>query len=253
MSGAGRRRDRGRSAHRARRHLRGAGPAPADGARAVARAPDRARPAGGVAPLERLRRGVAARRARGAHDARLRAEQPRVARRADARLHRALSRRAHGDRRPRAAASRWRSARLAPRAGELRRETWYSIHLYAYLAVALSFAHQLAVGTDFSGDRVARALVGRALRRRCSGRCSCGASAGRCVFNARHELPRARASRREAPGVVSIYLSGRRLDELDAAVRAVLPVALPHPRPVVEGAPVLAVGGADEARACASR
>src|SRR5581483_6871715 len=36
------------------------------------------------------------------------------------------------------------------------RETWYAIHLYAYLAVALSFAHQLAVGTDFTDDVVAR-------------------------------------------------------------------------------------------------
>src|SRR5207253_3515671 len=39
----------------------------------------------------------------------------------------------------------------------LSRETWYVIHLYAYLAIALSFAHQLAVGTNFSNDVVARA------------------------------------------------------------------------------------------------
>ena len=38
----------------------------------------------------------------------------------------------------------------------LQRQTWYFIHLYAYLAVALAFAHQLAVGTDFSDDRAAR-------------------------------------------------------------------------------------------------
>src|SRR5438067_1209648 len=35
-------------------------------------------------------------------------------------------------------------------------ETWYFVHLYAYLAVALSFAHQLAVGTDFVDDPIAR-------------------------------------------------------------------------------------------------
>ncbi len=46
------------------------------------------------------------------------------------------------------------SVRAARR--RLQRETWYFIHLYAYLAVALSFAHQLAVGTDLDGDRAAR-------------------------------------------------------------------------------------------------
>ncbi len=56
----------------------------------------------------------------------------------------------------------------------LQRETWYFIHLYAYLAVALSFAHQLAVGTDLDGDRAAARLVGRSLRRSCSDRSSCG-------------------------------------------------------------------------------
>jgi predicted ferric reductase len=39
----------------------------------------------------------------------------------------------------------------------LRYETWYFIHLYAYLAVALAFSHQLATGTEFAGDDLARA------------------------------------------------------------------------------------------------
>ena len=34
-------------------------------------------------------------------------------------------------------------------------ETWYGIHLYAYLAIALGFLHQLFVGTDFIDDPVA--------------------------------------------------------------------------------------------------
>src|SRR5581483_12394016 len=46
------------------------------------------------------------------------------------------------------------SVRVARR--RLSRETWYTVHLYAYLAVALSFAHQLAVGSDLSTDAVAR-------------------------------------------------------------------------------------------------
>ena len=39
----------------------------------------------------------------------------------------------------------------------LRYETWYFVHLYAYLAIALAFSHQLATGTDFVGDPAARA------------------------------------------------------------------------------------------------
>ena len=35
-------------------------------------------------------------------------------------------------------------------------ETWHALHLYAYLAVALTFAHQLVVGADFADDPVAR-------------------------------------------------------------------------------------------------
>jgi len=104
------------------------------------------------------------------------------------------------------------SARAGRRS--LSRETWYAIHLYAYLGVALSFAHQLAVGTDFSGDRVARvwwialyvAVFGSIL-------------GWRVVrpwrLNARHAL-RVREVMTEAPGVVSIYLTGRDLDLLGA-------------------------------------
>ena len=39
----------------------------------------------------------------------------------------------------------------------LRYETWYFVHLYAYLGVALAFSHQLATGSDFVGDPWARA------------------------------------------------------------------------------------------------
>ncbi len=36
-------------------------------------------------------------------------------------------------------------------------ETWYGIHLYAYLAIALGFLHQLFVGADFATDQIAAA------------------------------------------------------------------------------------------------
>jgi predicted ferric reductase len=105
------------------------------------------------------------------------------------------------------------SVRAARR--RLSREAWYSLHLYTYVAIALSFAHQLAVGTDFSADALARAWwislyvavfgaiaawrVGRPVR-----------------FNLRHRL-RIHAVRPEAHGVVSVYITGRHLEEIDAA------------------------------------
>ena len=103
------------------------------------------------------------------------------------------------------------SVRAARR--NLSREAWYSIHLYAYLAVALSFAHQLAVGTDFSQDRVARAWW-IALYAVVFGSILIWRVGWPLVFNARHEL-RVREIRREVPGVVSIYMSGRNLDALE--------------------------------------
>ena len=96
----------------------------------------------------------------------------------------------------------------------LSREAWYTVHLYAYLAIALSFAHQLAVGTDFSKDAVARvwwvclyvAVFGTILAWR----------VGRpIVFNTRHRLW-INAVRPEADGIVSLYISGRDLDRIDA-------------------------------------
>ena len=96
----------------------------------------------------------------------------------------------------------------------LSRETWYAIHLYAYLAVALTFAHQLAVGADFINDELARAwwIVLYAL--------VFGAivfwRAGRPVwFNLRHRL-RVHAVRPEADGIVSVYITGRQLDRVGA-------------------------------------
>ena len=102
---------------------------------------------------------------------------------------------------------RWARRRLS-------REAWYSVHLYAYLAVALSFAHQLAVGTDFSTDSLARtwwvalyvAVFGTILAWR----------VGRpVVFNMKHRL-RIQSVQHEADGVVSIYISGRGLGDVRA-------------------------------------
>jgi predicted ferric reductase len=104
------------------------------------------------------------------------------------------------------------SVRMARRT--MHRETWYLVHLYAYLAVALGFAHQLAVGNDFSTDALARAwwvalyvaVIVSILAWRVG---------WPLWFNARHRL-RVERVEREAPGVVSIYLTGRRLDRIRA-------------------------------------
>ncbi len=95
-------------------------------------------------------------------------------------------------------------------------ETWYGIHLYAYLAIALAFMHQLIVGTDFLGDPVARLYwIGLYVV----------AATLMLVFrfgqpvalSLRHRLRVANVVQ-ESPGVVSIYVTGRDLDQL--AVRA---------------------------------
>ncbi len=104
------------------------------------------------------------------------------------------------------------SVRLARR--RLQRHTWYFVHLYAYLAVALTFAHQIAVGTDFSGDRAARVWwIGLYLL-------VIGAIVWWRVLepvrlNVRHDL-RVHSVKREAPGVVSINIRGRDLDRMGA-------------------------------------
>jgi predicted ferric reductase len=104
------------------------------------------------------------------------------------------------------------SVRFARRT--LRRETWYAIHLYAYLAVALSFAHQLAVGTDFSTDRVAR-VWWITLYVVVFGSIAMWRVGWPVLFNTRHHL-RVHSVARETPGVVSIYFTGRALDRVGA-------------------------------------
>lgn len=104
------------------------------------------------------------------------------------------------------------SVRAARR--RLTREGWYSVHLYAYLAIALSFAHQLAVGSDFTNDAIARAWW-VALYAAVFGALVAWRVGRPLVFNARHRL-RVQSVRHEATGVVSIYFSGRRLDRVRA-------------------------------------
>jgi predicted ferric reductase len=94
----------------------------------------------------------------------------------------------------------------------MRRETWWVLHLYLYLALALSFAHVLALGPTFVGHPLTRAVWAFVW-----------ASTAGTVLVYRVGLPLSRTLRyrlqvaevrQEAPGVVSLICTGRRLDRL---------------------------------------
>ncbi|MFD7831059.1 ferric reductase-like transmembrane domain-containing protein [Kitasatospora sp. NPDC059803] len=103
------------------------------------------------------------------------------------------------------------SARAARR--RLPYEAWYYLHLATYLAVALAFGHQLATGADL-GDGPARAAW-YALYLGTAALLGWYRLARPWLLDRRHRL-RVAEVRREGPGVVSLFLTGRRLDELRA-------------------------------------
>ena len=104
------------------------------------------------------------------------------------------------------------SARKARR--RLRYETWYFIHLYTYIAIALSFSHQLATGNEFITHPANRALwatlyvltFGSLLVYRV-------AIPVRDYF--RYQL-RVSAIVPESPDAVSVWVSGRNLEQMHA-------------------------------------
>jgi predicted ferric reductase len=96
----------------------------------------------------------------------------------------------------------------------LQHETWYFLHLYTYLAIALSFSHQLATGDDFVTHRVNR-LFWVALYVATFG----------LLFIFRLVVPardawryrlRVRSVEAEGNGVVSVYVGGRHLERMAA-------------------------------------
>jgi predicted ferric reductase len=104
------------------------------------------------------------------------------------------------------------SVRLARRS--MSYETWYGIHLYAYLAIALGFAHQLVVGTDFVDDRVAR-IYWIALYIGTIGTLIAFRFGAPIAANLRHRFRVANVVQ-EGPDVVSIYLTGHELESFAA-------------------------------------
>lgn len=94
----------------------------------------------------------------------------------------------------------------------LRYESWHLLHLYAYLGAGLALPHQLWTGEQFTGSPARTALWWSAW----------GMSAAALLWwrlgtpvvrNLRHRL-RVTSVVREQDGVVSVYLTGRRLDRL---------------------------------------
>lgn len=94
----------------------------------------------------------------------------------------------------------------------LRRETWWRLHLFMYMALALAFVHEIALGPSFVQHPLARVVWSLAWV----------ATAG-LVVTYRLGLPLVRTLRHrlrvvevrpEAPGVVSVICSGRHLDRL---------------------------------------
>jgi predicted ferric reductase len=104
------------------------------------------------------------------------------------------------------------SARAARR--RMRYETWYYLHFYTYLAIALAFSHQFATGADFMASLPARVLWSALY-----------ITVGALLVWYRFVVPLRRAFRHrlrvegvyaEAPGVVSVWVRGRHLDKLRA-------------------------------------
>ncbi|HKE98065.1 MAG TPA: ferredoxin reductase family protein [Actinomycetes bacterium] len=103
------------------------------------------------------------------------------------------------------------SARAVRR--RLRYETWHFTHMYAYLAVALGFAHQLAVGADL---QLQAARTGWTAAHLVVLACVLNYRVARPVLLARRHRLRVQEIVQEADGVVSIYVSGRKLERLRA-------------------------------------
>lgn len=94
----------------------------------------------------------------------------------------------------------------------LRRETWWSLHLFMYLALSMGFVHEIALGPSFVGHPLAVVLWSAAW----------AATAGLVIayrfflpiWRTLHHRLRIVEVHPEAPGVVSIVCAGRNLDGL---------------------------------------
>ncbi|MEU6013835.1 ferredoxin reductase family protein [Streptomyces sp. NPDC047515] len=102
------------------------------------------------------------------------------------------------------------SARAARR--RMSYETWHYLHFATYLAVFLAFGHQLSNGADFVGNRLAQ-VAWYTLFLGVAALVAWYRFAVPVRRGLRHRL-RVTAVHPEAPGVVSVHLTGEHLDEL---------------------------------------
>ncbi|WP_030744852.1 ferric reductase-like transmembrane domain-containing protein [Streptomyces sp. NRRL S-31] len=93
-------------------------------------------------------------------------------------------------------------------------EFWYYVHLLTYAAVFLAFFHQLALGEQFNGRPVATA-VWYALYLGVAALVLWYRVLAPVRLNRRHRM-RVDSVHQEAPGVYSVVVRGRHLDELGA-------------------------------------
>ena len=104
------------------------------------------------------------------------------------------------------------SARAARR--RLSYETWYYAHLYTYLAIALAFSHQFADGPSFTASLTAR-CVWSAMYVTVAALIVWYRVLTPLFMAARHRFTVVKVQP-EAPGIVSVYISGRDLHLLGA-------------------------------------
>jgi ferredoxin-NADP reductase/DMSO/TMAO reductase YedYZ heme-binding membrane subunit len=105
------------------------------------------------------------------------------------------------------------SYRLARR--RMAYETWWSVHLYTYLALFLSFSHQIDTGASFVGHPLARTWwtalwVGTLAT-------VVVARLGLPLWRSLRHRVRVVAVTPDGPGTISVELAGRRLDRLPVA------------------------------------
>jgi predicted ferric reductase len=93
-------------------------------------------------------------------------------------------------------------------------ETWYFIHLYTYLAIALAFSHELATGADFIANRAF--VFYWCLLYAAAAACLVGFRVLRPLLRFESHRFRVQRVQKEAPGVFSIYVKGRNLAEIQA-------------------------------------
>ncbi|HTT53206.1 MAG TPA: ferredoxin reductase family protein [Streptosporangiaceae bacterium] len=94
----------------------------------------------------------------------------------------------------------------------LPRDTWWAIHLWMYLALALAFPHEIVLGPSFVGHPLAR-VVWSAVWAATAGLVLCYRIGLPILRTVRHQLTVVEV-RPEGPGVVSVICAGRKLDKL---------------------------------------